>query len=89
MSKFKEVKDLNDMAECTFSPRTNSQPDRVLSPNAFKRLHYNETEQRNVKMSKKEAEKMERFKQEYTFKPDRPKTKKLDHVSANKENDES
>jgi len=33
---------------------------------------------------------MEKFKQEYTFKPNRLKTKKLDHhMSANKENDDS
>lgn len=86
--KFEEARERKEMAECTFSPQTNSPPERVFSPKAFKRLHYNETELRHEKMCQKEAEKLDKFKQEYTFKPERSKTRRHDS-SANKENDES
>lgn len=81
------------MKHCTFSPKTNNSPlhtNRKLSPDeTYKRLHYEELENRQEKMSKKEAEKMEKFKQEYTFKPERSKTKKMDQLltKGNKEND--
>lgn len=50
-----------------------------MSPGlSINRLHYQEINNRNEHISKKEAEKMDKFKKEYTFKPERPKTKKLD-----------
>jgi len=69
------------MVECTFSPKTNSPKSGEKTKSSslsIQRLHYKEVQMRNDKISKKEAEKIDKFKQEYTFKPERLKTKKLD-----------
>ncbi|CDW90565.1 UNKNOWN [Stylonychia lemnae] len=93
MNRYQEVRSLNMMAECTFSPKTNSPAscEKTKSPSlSINRLHYQEIQIRNDKQSKKEAEKIDKFKQDYTFKPERTKTKKLDSflVKQNKENED-
>jgi hypothetical protein len=53
------------MSECTFSPKTNSphSAEKTKSPSlSINRLHYQEIQMRNDKMSKKEAEKIDKFK---------------------------
>eukprot|EP00347_Sterkiella_histriomuscorum_P015221 403357846 len=94
-SRYQEIKDNNEMIECTFSPKTNSPKSEGnnFSPSlSINRLHYKEIQERNDKLSKKEAEKQDQFRKDYTFKPERIKTKKLDNFLVksphNKENNE-
>ena len=77
IAKWYELKEEQELQECTFSPRTNNSPTlskerKRLSPDqTINRLHYEDLEKRLDKSSKREAEKMQKFKEEHTFRPQR------------------